>query len=186
MTQKLLDRLPILGLLLLATSCGYLVNGPTEEIPVVTDPPGATVTEENTSQLAPTNFILDRNRDYVLTITKEGYETKTIKITHVISMAEAGNLIFGIPGLIIDTATGAAWELKPDKIMVTLRPLSKNEIKDQKLWLDEKTIKLQLQELERLKEAHLLTESEYQTIRNITVSCVRCPDEATSEEHPNS
>lgn len=159
----------------LLTSCATLVNGPTEDVPVTTIPPGAVVTEEQTSTLTPVTFTLERDRDYVLTITKEGYHTENIKIEHVISAAEAGNVFFGVLGVAIDVATGSAWALEPDNLIITLRPLSPDELVDEGARLNKKTLQDKLHALERLKEANLITENQYVVLRELTIHCVSLP-----------
>ncbi len=165
--------LPLLALL--CTGCATLFNGPTDTVPVTTDPPGAAVavSSENIAQLTPSTLVLNRNHDYELTITKEGYKTEKVKVTHVLSGAEAGNIIgFGILGTVIDNASGCAWDLKPDNLVVTLRPLSAGEAIDESERLNEHTLQSKLQSLERLKEANLLTENQYAALREITIGCV--------------
>lgn len=159
---------------MLLEACATLVDGPNEAIPVTTNPPGATVTEETTSQMTPATLTLERDRDYLLTITKEGYETKTIKIEHVINGMAAGNLLsFGLLGVAIDTATGAVWRLKPDNIIVTLQPLSPEEKVDEEKRLTKKNLQYQLASLQELKESHLLTDNQYMVLRDITIHCVQ-------------
>ena len=160
-------------LITLLASCATLVNGPNQTIPVTTNPPGAIVTEEGTSQSTPATLNLKRNHDYVLTITKEGYETQKVKIVHLVNGVAAGNLFsFGLLGTAIDVATGSCWMLKPENIVVTLRPLSFGEKVSEFSRLNSKTLKNQLAALEQLKEANLLTPNQYEVFRDITIHCV--------------
>ncbi len=103
----------------------------------------------------------------------EGYKSENIKITHVVSDVVAGNLIgFGLLGVAIDTATGSIWRLEPDNIQVALRPLLPGEHFEEAERLCEETLHDKLQALDRLKEAHLITENQYIVLRNITIHCV--------------
>ncbi len=157
----------------LLTGCATLINGRTQNIPVKTTPKEATVTAEENSTLTPATFTLERNRDYLLTITKEGYETQKIKIVHVINAASAGNLLtFGMIGVAIDTATGACWTLKPEEITITLQPLSFHEKFAENAHLNEKTLQNQLASLKQLEEANLLTDTQYKILRDLTIHCV--------------
>ena len=161
-----------LGILFLVTGCGSVINGSHQSIPVTTNPPGATITETQTqdSALSPSVLDLKRDKDYVLTITKEGYETQTVKIQHVISGTAAGNLVgLTILGTAIDNATGAAWDLKPENIVVTLTPLSPEEKANQAHLLTKETLQSQLVNLEQLKSSNLLTDSQYAVLRNLTI-----------------
>ncbi len=167
-------QLPLLLACLLLQACASLIDGPNEDIPVTTNPPGATVTEENTSQITPAKLTLERKRDYLLTITKEGYKTKTIKIEHVVNSLEAGNLLgCTLLGTAIDTATGAAWTLKPDNIYVTLEPLSAQEKVNEENRVTEKNLQNQLKSLQELKESNLLTDDQYRILKHLTMHCVQ-------------
>lgn len=160
--------------IVLLTGCATLLNGPRQDIPVTTSPKEAAVTAEENSALTPTTFTLERNRDYLLTITKEGYETQKIKIVHVINAAAAGNLLtFGMIGVAIDTATGACWTLKPEEITITLRPLSFHEKFAENAHLNEKTLQNQLASLKQLEDANLLTTTQYKILRELTIHCVQ-------------
>lgn len=158
----------------LLTSCATLLNGPYEKVQITTLPPGATVTEKQTSKLTPSTLTLRRDRDYILTITKEGYKTETIKIEHIVSPAAAAN-IFGITwlGMAIDKATGAFWTLEPDNIIVCLRPLSPQERIDEANRLNGETLQNKLEALDNLKDAKLLTENQYIVLRALTIHCTQ-------------
>ncbi len=156
------------------SSCASLVNGSKQTIPVATEPPGATVTAEDTSQSTPSSLTLERGREYVLTITKEGYKTEKVKVQHVLNSAEAGNIVgFGMLGVAVDSATGACWTLKPENIKVTLRPLSAGERLANALHLNSTTLQNQLDSLKQLRDDNLLTQNEYEVFCNITKQCVQ-------------
>jgi hypothetical protein len=159
---------------LLFASCATLINGPTENVSVTTNPADAMVTDGKTTQKTPATFVLERNREYVLTITKQGFQSEQVKIQHVISGWVAGNLIsFGVIGTGIDVATGSIWSLEPHDIRVSLHPLSDQEfylIADR---LDTKTLQSKLAELDLLLQENVLTIDEYNVIREITIQCVQ-------------
>lgn len=156
------------------TSCATIVNGPHQDVSVSSDPTGATVSDGKTTKETPASFVLDRNRDYLLIISKKGYETKKVKIVHVINGWVAGNLIsFGLLGAGVDTATGAIFTLEPHKIVVTLKPVSKYDFFVIARRLDASTLQSKLDELDRLKQSNLLTNDQYEAIKEITIECVR-------------
>ncbi len=109
----------------MSSGCATIVNGKTQEISISTVPPGATVTIDGTQTLiTPAKVELRRNKDYVLTFTKDGYQTQVIPITGVLSGWLIGNLVFG--GLIgggVDAATGAGFTLTPEAVAIVLQPL---------------------------------------------------------------
>ncbi len=156
-------------LCVLLPGCASIVHGTRQKIAVTTNPPGASISDGETTIQSPGTMNLKRNQDYVLTITKPGYETETVKITHVISGAVAGNLLAG--GLIgwgVDAASGAQWRLEPETITLNLRPLQERErfahFKQSSQTLTEK-----LEELSSLKEKNLITETEFVTMREIAI-----------------
>ncbi|MBY0310586.1 MAG: PEGA domain-containing protein [Phycisphaerales bacterium] len=118
------------GLILLCslglfTGCATIVNGKTQDISVSTVPPGATVMIDGQQTLiTPSKVALRRNKDYVFTISKDGYQTQVVPVTGVLSGWLLGNLVFG--GLIgggVDAATGAGFTLTPESIAIVLQPL---------------------------------------------------------------
>ncbi len=149
-------------------SCASIVHGTRQKIAVSTNPPGAIISDgENTVQ-SPGTMNLKRNQDYILTITKPGYETETVKITHVISGAVAGNILAG--GLIgwgVDAVSGAQWRLEPETITVNLRPLREGELLAKTHTTQ--TLTQKLEELKSLKEKNLLTEEEYNAMRELAM-----------------
>lgn len=106
------------------TGCATIIHGTSQKIAVASSPTGATVSDGVHHLQTPAVIELKRKTDHILTISKPGYETVTIPVTHVVSSAVAAN-IFG-PGFIgwgIDALTGAQWELVPETVSVALRPL---------------------------------------------------------------
>lgn len=121
--------LHILSTIALLASCATIVNGPTEEIPVTTIPPGATVSEGQISMQTPGNIGLARKRDHILVITKPGFLPQRVKLVHVLDGWVAGNIVsFGIIGAGIDAASGGMWDLKPDNIVIFLQPATRDEL----------------------------------------------------------
>jgi hypothetical protein len=74
---------------------------------------------------------LKRNRRYFLpakytaTIAAPGYETAQVPIRSTANPWLIGNIVFGgVPGLVVDGATGAAWNPKPSQIHQELTAVS--------------------------------------------------------------
>jgi hypothetical protein len=70
---------------------------------------------------------MDHRSEFDVTITKAGYKDWRGHVMHQMSTAGGaalvGNgLIGGVPGVVIDGITGAAQELKPNPLNVTLEP----------------------------------------------------------------
>ena len=111
---------------LLPSGCATIVRGTHQDIPVTSDPSGAQVTADNQAWgLTPTIVQLERKRPHVITIELDGYHSVTATITsRQQGDALAGNcLIGGIPGMAVDSATGASYGLTPESIHVSLMPL---------------------------------------------------------------
>lgn len=112
----------------LLPGCASVLHGTRQKIAIATIPPGATVSDGETTLQTPCLLNLKRNHDYVLTITKSGYETECVQVTHVISGVVAGNILAGgFIGWGVDAMSGAQWRLIPETISLTLRPLRDEE-----------------------------------------------------------
>ena len=114
----------LFGVLLLLPGCATIIHGTSQKLTVATHPSGAVVSDGVQNKLTPAVIELKRKRDHVLTISKPGYETAIVPITHVVSGAVAANILgFGFIGWGVDAITGAQWELVPETVSVVLRPL---------------------------------------------------------------
>lgn len=121
---------------LLTTGCATIVNGSSQDITINTTPPGANVkiinTDDNTEVgkfVTPCVVELDRSAgffqkgSYILEIEKPGFGKKTVNVRgQVDGWYLVGNFFFGsfLGWLIIDPASGAMWQLKPDKLNIVL------------------------------------------------------------------
>jgi len=143
-------------LILLATvmlsGCASIVAGSHREISIRSTPSDAVVSiqERESKQIVhkgQTPLIVPlstkggyfKSKQYDVTISKEGYATKTINIDSFLSGWYAGNIILWpvavIGGLIIDPLTGAMWSLTPkniDAILETPDQFKDRELREQK------------------------------------------------------
>lgn len=120
--------------LLMLAGCSTVMNGPTQDIVVTSNPPGATITPTDYKCWVKTPGIiaLDRNQGTVLTARLYGYEDAKIKINWGISPWAFCNMIaLQHPGSIAGSQlTGAVWaadadsigNLSPDKVHFELVP----------------------------------------------------------------
>ncbi|HVK81221.1 MAG TPA: PEGA domain-containing protein [Verrucomicrobiae bacterium] len=112
-------------------ACATITRGTTQAFTVETDPGGAAVSTTNGLYCpsTPCTFArVPREAEFVVTITKEGYETATHNVTHQTAgsggAAMAGNvLVGGIIGAAIDGNSGATQDLVPNPLRVTLQPI---------------------------------------------------------------
>lgn len=69
----------------------------------------------------PTTLSLDSDRSYMVELSLDGYEEETIQLQKSTSGWLAGNIVFGgIPGLIVDAATGGMYVLEPKQVNATM------------------------------------------------------------------
>ena len=103
--------------------CATILNGTSQKIPVSSEPAGATVTvDSNNVYTTPVKLRLERRRDHTLVFTKDGFDTQTVNVMHVLSEVVCGNtLLFGPLGWVFDMCAGTQYKLVPDKINVELK-----------------------------------------------------------------
>jgi hypothetical protein len=113
---------------IILSGCATIVHGRTQQVLVSTNPPEAFVSDGTNTLQTPATLELKRDKDYLLTISKPGYATETVQITHVLNAMVAGNiLVGGLIGWGVDAVSGAHWRLVPETVSVTLNPLSDGE-----------------------------------------------------------
>lgn len=127
-----------LGSSALFSGCATVVSGRDATVSVKSNPPQAYVAIKNqegkvvAEGMTPMKVNLDRSRgllkkppQYTATLKKPGYRPQKIAIRPKVNPWLVGNLMLGGPiGVVADSATGAMWNLKPNKIEQQLIPLS--------------------------------------------------------------
>jgi len=115
---------------LLVTGCATVTRGTNQAWTVETTPGGAAITTTNGFQCeaTPCTFRMPRRSEFDVTITKPGYRTVTTHVTNQVSGAGAagmaGNVIVGgVIGGVVDVASGAMLEIRPNPLQVTLEPV---------------------------------------------------------------
>jgi hypothetical protein len=118
------------------TGCASIVSGRHAEVSIYANAPNAHVVvrdkrgQEVASVHTPGRVTLKRKdrlifpARYTATIAAPGYETAQVPIRSTVNPWVLGNIVFGgIPGLVIDNATGAAWKPRDSEIYQELVPL---------------------------------------------------------------
>lgn len=124
---------PALAALPFIIGCASVTRGTKDTLVVESDPVGAIVRlSTGQSGKTPTSFQLPRKMAFDVYLEKEGYEPLTVHVSSQISgkgsLGVAGNvLVGGLVGVGVDAITGAAKDLKPNPVKVTLVPLKKSE-----------------------------------------------------------
>ncbi|MFC4314063.1 hypothetical protein ACFPN2_33630 [Steroidobacter flavus] len=123
----------ILGASLFASGCASIVNGGNRDISIATQPPGATASVRKSGgsisdvvavEKTPCTISLDPKKSYfsgqsyTLRLELPGYKVTEVELTPKMSGWYWGNLLFGgiIGMLAVDPATGAMWNISPEKI----------------------------------------------------------------------
>lgn len=124
-------RFPLVAAAMLAlTACATLVHGTTQQIGFSSSPARATITVDGQERgLTPVVADLDRGKDHVVRIEREGYQPFEATVTRSLSGWILENLLIGSIPAIVDIATGAMWNLKPDLVTAQLvRPSSSSAL----------------------------------------------------------
>ena len=116
-------------LIITLIGCATIVHGGRQKIPVKSTPSGATVTINKIRVNTPGVIKLSRfEPTAVLRFEKEGYEPVEVTLVRTMDGWIWGNVaIGGIIGVAIDFATGAAYQLSPNQVNVTLKALGYKE-----------------------------------------------------------
>lgn len=104
------------------TSCATIMHGTRQQIPINTSPQGAYVKVNDVIiGQTPITYHAYRNKDFTLILTMDGYRMYSNTYIKQIDPLIIGNFILGgIPGLIIDFASGSAFKHSPDNIYINL------------------------------------------------------------------
>src|SRR3954447_6157458 len=124
----------------LFAGCASIINGRNADVAIDSNPRGAHVVvhDNNGREVASLNtpgvVSLKRNRRYFLparytaTIEAPGYAPAEVAIRSSVNPWVLGNIVVGgVPGLIVDNATGAAWKPSQSEIHRQLTPLGNEQ-----------------------------------------------------------
>jgi len=134
--MKRIRLLPLLLLTALCVSgCCTMYYGTSDEISIVTDPPGAQVTIGPHKVTTPAKIDLDRSFSYIAQIRMEGYEPEDIPIFSIKNNTSGGFFsnvawsifLIGIPFFFIDSAADSHRKFSRKEIRVTLVAKSDSE-----------------------------------------------------------
>jgi hypothetical protein len=111
--------------------CASATRGWTEQIAISTTPEGANARIDGGDQhecVTPCTVTVRRNADVTVHLNKPGYRPETVALTKEISAGGAagfaGNIIAGgAVGMVVDAASGATLEHRPNPVTVTMQPM---------------------------------------------------------------
>ena len=120
-------RVLLMGLFMLTfIGCASVTRGTKDVFVIETTPSGATATSSDGWQCqTPCSMSVKRRGAFVVTVTKEGYETVTSTVNSSVDTAGgaamAGNVIVGgIVGAAVDGMTGSMHSHKPNPLVISL------------------------------------------------------------------
>jgi hypothetical protein len=100
-------------LMLALQGCGSLVHGTSQELKITTIPPGATATIGTQSCKTPCTLTVKRGSQSLL-VEKGNYKRSfDVEKDFNFGATICGNVLWLLPGAIIDIAAGGAWEIRP-------------------------------------------------------------------------
>jgi hypothetical protein len=107
------------------SGCATIIHDSRQNIAVHTTPTGANVMLDGQQQTSPTVFNVRGSSGYNILVNKDGYKPGYAHVDGKFRFGSVilGNILWLLPGLIVDLATGAAYEMQNE---VTV-PLYKNK-----------------------------------------------------------
>jgi len=118
-----MQRLALIAAVALLAGCGTIMHGAHQDLSISSTPQGAKVetTPASATYTTPATVTLERNHEYVLTFTKDGYTRATLNIRKDIGPGTLiADVFLGLVGVIVDAVTGAWYGLNPESGNVTL------------------------------------------------------------------
>ena len=119
--MRRLAVVPLVAALSLASGCATLVSGTTQDVRILSEPPGAALRVGERDAATPAVLALARDQDYDVVVRKPGYALARRKLLQHRNPWTSGNVLsFGSLGVVIDQATGAAYAFPEPTLMVAL------------------------------------------------------------------
>ncbi len=110
----------------LTQGCATLIKGPSQSIPVSSEPPAADILlDGKLVGQTPTTLALKRDNNYLIIIQKTGFEQQSVPVVKDIGGVVWGNVLAGgLVGWGVDAASGAQYNLLPASVSVKLVPVN--------------------------------------------------------------
>lgn len=122
--QTSLATLLLIGAFTAFSGCATIVRGTHQDVQVTSDPANARVIVNGEDRgETPTTLALGTNEDYQIQFEKDGYATETVNVNKefTIGWPVVGNVFsWGLLGIVVDVAGGAAYKLEPEQVQAAL------------------------------------------------------------------
>lgn len=119
----------LIVMLLSFLGCATIFKGSSADVRVNSSPAGADIfINEIDKGTTPQTLSLKRNKDYLLTFKKDGYKDVKVEVNKKFDIGTTviGNIFsWGIIGIIVDLAGGAAYSLTPADVEANMDNLAK-------------------------------------------------------------
>jgi hypothetical protein len=122
--------------ILVQAGCATIMGGPKQIVAIDSTPDGAVVTSARAGMAAtidyttPATVTFERKGHYILTFSKDGYDSKQVELLRSIrGWMLVWDIVWFPVGIVVDAITGAWYRIEPEQVTVTLRVCK--EITDQ-------------------------------------------------------
>ncbi len=149
MKQYFTKAILLILALRLATGCATIIHGSSQDIDIASSPDDAEVWVDGARLgKTPTRLTLKRGDSHLIKVQKEGFKEATIKIDKQVSAWIIGNVLFGgLIGCGVDFISGGAYDLKPERVDISLTNISQ---------LEGQTLEIHAAQLDEIKEIRFL------------------------------
>jgi hypothetical protein len=112
----------LLGLAVIVSGCGTIINGSSQQVSIASTPSGADVIIDGADVgETPITQKLSRKDQHTIELRLDGYESESIIVNRGVSGWVVGNIVLGgLIGLGVDAITGGMYKLDPTDIQRTL------------------------------------------------------------------
>ena len=114
--------------------CATMEHGGSDEVPIVSDPPGATVTTSagmtsaGPSCRSPCRVYVDRKDEFTVTVSKAGFRAQGVEVKTRLTGSDPNDALPALDenraAALIDTLVGASYVHVPNPVVVKLAPAS--------------------------------------------------------------
>ncbi|HEX8387105.1 MAG TPA: PEGA domain-containing protein [Rubricoccaceae bacterium] len=122
--MRVVSALAFSALLFTNSGCSTIIHGTRQGVAVNSEPPGATVLIDGIPMgQTPTTLNLKRGDDHQVTFQLAGYQDTALLIEKEFDLVPTviGNVFsWGLIGLVVDLANGAAYRLEPEELRAML------------------------------------------------------------------